>query len=54
MKVPIASSAKERALAALAELRSVPLTSEEEEVLDQFEDFQREHPIRFSSLDEEE
>jgi hypothetical protein len=31
----------------------VPLTPEEEEVLDQFEVFQQEHPIRFSSLTDE-
>lgn len=44
---------QKRALAALAALRAVPLTPEEEEVLDQFEAFQREHPIRFSSLIDE-
>lgn len=44
---------QQRALAALAELRSVPLTPEEEEVFDQFEAFRREHPIRFSSLTDE-
>ncbi|HEX7181799.1 MAG TPA: hypothetical protein VF756_08160 [Thermoanaerobaculia bacterium] len=45
--------AQHRTLAALAELRSVQLTPEEEEVLDAFETFRHEHPIRFASLKEE-
>lgn len=48
-----AAPEQKRALAVLAELRAVQLTPEEEEVLDQFEAFQREHPIRFSSLIDE-
>jgi len=46
-------SARQGTLAALAELRSVPLSREEEAVLDGFEAFQREHPVRFASLTEE-
>ena len=46
-------SAQQRTLAALAELRSVQLTPEEEEALDGFEAFRREHPIRFTSLKDE-
>jgi hypothetical protein len=42
-----------QALAALAELRSVQLTPEEQQILGEFESFQREHPIRFSSLMDE-
>jgi len=37
-------SAQQRMLAALTELRSVQLTPEEEEVLDEFEIFRKEHP----------
>lgn len=44
---------KQQALAALAELRSVPLTPEEEQVLNDFENFRQAHPIRFSSLTSE-
>lgn len=44
---------QQRALAALEELRSMRLTPEEEGVLDQLETFRREHPIRFSSLADE-
>ncbi len=44
---------QQQALAALAELRSVPLTPEEKQVLDDFESFRRDHPIRFSSLTDE-
>ncbi|HYU31451.1 MAG TPA: hypothetical protein VEW48_04760 [Thermoanaerobaculia bacterium] len=40
-------------LAALAEIRSVQLTPEEKEILDSFETFRQEHPIRFASLKEE-
>jgi len=46
-------STQQRTLAALAELRSVKLTPEEEEVLDGFETFRREHPVRFASLKDE-
>jgi hypothetical protein len=46
-------SAQQRMLAILAELRSVQLTPEEGEVLDAFETFRHEHPIRFASLNEE-
>ena len=46
-------SPQQRTLTALAELRSVQLTPEEEEVLDGFETFRHEHPIRFASLTEE-
>jgi hypothetical protein len=41
---------QQQALMALAELRSAQLTPEEQQVLNGFESFQREHPIRFSSL----
>lgn len=47
------SSAQERALAQLEELRSVQLTKEEEDVLDQFESFRSEHPLHLSSLTDE-
>ena len=40
-------------LAVLDEIRSTALTSEEEEVLDGFESFRREHPFRLASLDED-
>jgi len=40
-------------LAALAELRSVQLTPEEKEILDGFEGFRQEHPVRFASLTED-
>lgn len=48
-----AERGQKQARAALAELRSVELTSEEKEILDQFEDFRREHPFRLSSLTDE-
>jgi hypothetical protein len=48
-----APTALQQTLAALAELRSVPLTPEEAEALDGFEAFRQEHPIRFDSLKEE-
>lgn len=47
------SAEQARALAGLEQLRSVSLTREEEDVLDQFEDFRREHPFRLSSLMDE-
>lgn len=40
-------------LAVLDEIRSTALTREEEEVLDGFESFRREHPFRLASLDED-
>ncbi len=46
--------AQQRTLAALAELQAVPLSSEEEAILDGFEAFRRGNPIRFASLLEEE
>src|SRR5262245_4136581 len=48
------SPAQRQALAALDELRSMKLTKEEEAVLDGFETFRREHPIRLASLSEAE
>jgi hypothetical protein len=48
------ASAQQRTLSALAELRSLQLTPEEEEVLDGFETFRQEHPVRFNSLTDEE
>lgn len=41
-------------LKALQELQELQLTPEEERVLDEFDEFQRQHPINFSSLVEEE
>jgi len=46
-------SAGQSTLAALAELRSAQLTPAEGEALDGFETFQREHPVRFASLNDE-
>ena len=40
-------------LAVLDEIRSSALTREEEEILDGFESFRREHPFRLASLDED-
>lgn len=40
-------------LAVLDKIRSTALTREEEEVLDGFESFRREHPFRLASLDED-
>ena len=40
-------------LAVLEEIRSTALTPEEEEVLDGFESFRREHPFRLASLNED-
>jgi DNA replication initiation complex subunit (GINS family) len=39
---------------ALQMLKELHLTPEEERILDEFEEFQRQHPISFSSLIEEE
>ncbi|HXU29346.1 MAG TPA: hypothetical protein VN851_02110 [Thermoanaerobaculia bacterium] len=47
-------SAQQRTLAALAELHSVPLSVEESAILDGFDTFRREYPVRFASLAEEE
>lgn len=44
---------QQQARAALAELRSVELTPEEKEVLDEFESFRQDHPFRISSLNDE-
>ena len=41
-------------LQALQELRNLHLTPEEERVLDEFEEFQQQQPVKFSSLIEEE
>ncbi|HEX9941176.1 MAG TPA: hypothetical protein VGG03_04110 [Thermoanaerobaculia bacterium] len=41
-------------LRALERLRTVQRTPEEERILDEFEEFRRQHPIDFSSLTEEE
>jgi hypothetical protein len=41
-------------LCVVEELRAFKPTPEEERVLDEFEEFQRQHPINFSSLSEEE
>lgn len=43
-------SAQQQMLAALAEIRSAQLTQEEEDILDAFDTFRQEHPIRFASL----
>jgi hypothetical protein len=40
-------------LAVVDEIRSTALTPEEEEILDGFESFRREHPFRLASLDED-
>jgi hypothetical protein len=40
-------------LMALTELRSVQLTPEEKEVLDEFDTFREEYPVRFAALTEE-
>jgi len=40
-------------LQALQELKNLQLTPEEERVLDEFDEFQRQHPINFSNLVEE-
>ena len=46
-------SAQQRMLMTLTELRSVQLTREEQEILDEFETFRNEHPVRLTSLTEE-
>lgn len=40
-------------LAVLEEIRSAALSQEEEEILDGFETFRREHPFRLTSLGED-
>jgi RNase adaptor protein for sRNA GlmZ degradation len=51
MKEEKLNDAQRQMLAALRKLRDFQLTPEEERVLDEFEEFQRQHPISFSSLD---
>lgn len=43
--------AQEQMLAALTALRDLPRTADEERVLQGFEDFRREHPIRLGLLE---
>jgi len=43
---------RKAALALVDELRSLQRTEEEENLLDEFADFQREHPFRLTSLTE--
>jgi hypothetical protein len=47
------SESQKDMLRALQELKNLQLTPEEERVLDEFDEFQRQHPINFSSLVEE-
>jgi hypothetical protein len=48
------SRSRQGMMKALQELRDLELTPDEERVLDEFDEFQRQHPINFSSLVEEE
>ena len=51
-----ASSPNERqraTLRAIQEIRSFQRTPEEEQILDDFDEFRRQHPVNFSSLTEE-
>jgi len=48
------SESQQDMLQALQDLKNLQLTPEEERVLDEFDEFQRQHPINFSSLVEEE
>jgi hypothetical protein len=48
------SKNKQDMLKALQDLRELQLTPEEEQILDEFDEFQRQHPINLSSLVEEE
>ena len=48
------SETQQEMLRVVEELRAFKPTAEEERVLDEFEEFQRQHPINFSSLSEEE
>jgi hypothetical protein len=45
---------QQETLRVVQELRAFKPTPEEERVLDEFEEFQRQHPISFASLSEEE
>ena len=53
-KTKALSDRQQDMLNALQELRELQLTPDEERVLDEFDEFQRQHPINFSSLIEEE
>jgi hypothetical protein len=48
------SESQKDMLKALQELEELQLTPEEEQILDGFDEFQRQHPINLSSLIEEE
>jgi hypothetical protein len=48
-----ASEANRRMLALLQAWKAEPLTSDEERVLDDFDAFQAQHPLRFTRLPEE-
>ncbi|HEY0553331.1 MAG TPA: hypothetical protein VGG20_03640 [Thermoanaerobaculia bacterium] len=48
----LSASQKDMVLA-LEELKALKLTPEEERILDEFEEFQQQHPINLSSLGEE-
>ena len=48
------SESQQQMRQALQKLRAIQWTPEEERILDEFEEFQRQHPIDFSSLTEEE
>lgn len=49
----VLSESQQEMLVALAELKALRLTPEEVRVLDDFEEFQQQHPINFSSLVDE-
>ena len=49
---PLPSEAAVSSLSTLAEIRSLALTREEEQILDGLAEFQREHPFRLASLDD--
>jgi hypothetical protein len=51
MKKEKLNDAQRQMLAALEKLREFQPTPEEERVIDEFEEFQRQHPINFSSLE---
>src|SRR3954451_25209304 len=51
MKKEKLNDAQRQMLAALEKLREFQPTPEEERVMDEFEEFQRQHPINFSSLE---
>jgi hypothetical protein len=48
-----ASEANRRILALLQAWQAEPLTADEECLLDEFDDFQAQHPLRFSHLPDE-